>query len=683
MKKQLEDMNNSKISVVIPIYNAERYLDRCLSSVVSQSHDNLEIICVNDGSSDNSASIIESYVASDSRIRVITQENAGLSSARNRGLQIATGDYVGFVDSDDWIDRDTYRQAASRFASDEALDIICWGARVVAADGYVENVENSRKYHQINLVGKHEINRDTVLKVPVTAWNKLYKNQIIARHGLRFPDGLLYEDNVFFWQYIVRCRHLFYIDQYLYNYNRRPNSIMGLSNSRESTRLYDRLDGFRVILETLGGHAFFVSNPDLIEIVFFRSYTQEMINSALPEKVFEHALEIMHFIPLQSDKQRMEKKISHEFFSRVRQALESRSDSANAKRAIRVYPDRIATSLTELGEFQFLPNLGNLGDAIIALSEYQMFRNLGCPFNVMQESITDLSIDKSFNLVYGGGGLFVKYWNYEKVMKVFRDAPLDRVIILPSSFFECDDLLNVLDERFLVFCREEKSLNYCRSVNSRATFRLESDIAFSVDLAADERPPTERFAGLRDEDLSRLYYGNYQRLKRLVSLITWRLSDTVMVNDAGEKIAFFLRTDKESRIGDLTYDVIDLSSFAKTYCTDSGMVNCLAKIFTRAIDSVDIVITDRLHVGITAALLQKKVVLLDNVYGKVSGVFSHSMRNMENVRLLQKMDELDASITTAAGAEVEFHSGLSFADFVWDYFAYKDELAIVDGTVWE
>ena len=246
-----------KISVIVPVYNVEGYLSNCLDSIICQSYKHLEIICVNDGSTDNSPGILEEYARKDNRIIIITQKNAGLSAARNTGISAATGNYVGFVDSDDWIDQDTYQSAFEEFRKDDSIDIVCWGANVIAEDGYTVNVEPSRKYHKICLTGKHKIDRENVLKTQVTTWNKLYKSSIIKQNNLTFPDGLLYEDNVFFWKYIVNCKYGFYLNQYFYNYYKRRNSIMGVSNNKESVRLYDRFKGFQELYNFLKDDHFF------------------------------------------------------------------------------------------------------------------------------------------------------------------------------------------------------------------------------------------------------------------------------------------------------------------------------------------------------------------------------------------------------------------------------------------
>ena len=115
-----------KISVIIPVYKVEQYLPECLDSIINQTYKNLEIICIDDGSPDNSGKILDEYASKDNRIRVIHKENGGISSARNAGLDIATGDWISFVDSDDWLDINTYEKLLS--SADEAnTDIVMFG----------------------------------------------------------------------------------------------------------------------------------------------------------------------------------------------------------------------------------------------------------------------------------------------------------------------------------------------------------------------------------------------------------------------------------------------------------------------------------------------------------------------------------------------------------------------------
>ena len=125
------DKNNLKISVIIPIYNSEKWLRKCLDSVVLQTYENLEILCINDGSTDDSLAIMEEYAARDERIRVITQENKGLSGARNTGMAAMTGDYFTFIDSDDWLQLGAYQKFADIVRCEErTIDIFLFNGMI-------------------------------------------------------------------------------------------------------------------------------------------------------------------------------------------------------------------------------------------------------------------------------------------------------------------------------------------------------------------------------------------------------------------------------------------------------------------------------------------------------------------------------------------------------------------------
>ena len=119
------------ISVIVPVYNVEKYLSKCLESIINQTYQNLEIICVDDGSTDT-------------RIKIITRQNGGLSAARNTGLKNATGEFISFVDSDDWIDLETYEKAIGHFSDD--VDSVCYAAAIVCDDGVDDCYEEEREF---------------------------------------------------------------------------------------------------------------------------------------------------------------------------------------------------------------------------------------------------------------------------------------------------------------------------------------------------------------------------------------------------------------------------------------------------------------------------------------------------------------------------------------------------------
>ena len=208
------------ISVIVPIYNVEKYLRRCLDSICGQTYPHLEILCVNDGSTDGSAAILEEYAARDKRIRIFTQENAGLSVARNIGLHHATGEWITGVDSDDYLAPDTYEYALRARAEDD--DIIIFG---VSEERESEDIA-SRFLHD-NREYAQEPTRELLLHTDVVFWNKLWKRSIVEKYKVRFPEGLWYEDAYFWFALAPFARQIRNLTEKKYHYVLRNNSIMG------------------------------------------------------------------------------------------------------------------------------------------------------------------------------------------------------------------------------------------------------------------------------------------------------------------------------------------------------------------------------------------------------------------------------------------------------------------------
>ncbi len=186
------------VSVIIPVYNVEKYLPKCLDSVTGQTYTNLEIICVNDGSPDNSIKILETYAKKDSRVKIITQKNEGLSGARNTGLKAATGDYTVFLDSDDWLDLETIDAAVCTAEKIDA-DVVMWGyvrefketslpKKIFDGDRIFDSAQCRELHRRLaGLTGAELANPENTDAI-VTAWGKLYKTSIIKENQLEFVD---------------------------------------------------------------------------------------------------------------------------------------------------------------------------------------------------------------------------------------------------------------------------------------------------------------------------------------------------------------------------------------------------------------------------------------------------------------------------------------------------------------
>ena len=216
-----------EISVIIPIYNQEKYLSDCLDNIINQSFRDIEIICINDGSTDNSLEILEDYALKEERIRIITQENQGLAATRNRGIEIANGKYVYFIDSDDYLES-TALEKLHDLSEKLDPDFIMFklnnfdeGSGEPIIDDYYTMP------HLKERVGDNLFNYDDVsdfaLKLAVNVPGNFYNREFI--NDLRFPEGLLFEDNVFFTNALFKATKIDFYDEFLYHRRVRENSL--------------------------------------------------------------------------------------------------------------------------------------------------------------------------------------------------------------------------------------------------------------------------------------------------------------------------------------------------------------------------------------------------------------------------------------------------------------------------
>lgn len=209
------------ISLIVPVYNTSAYLRECLDSILNQTYESLEIICVNDGSTDDSLSILREYEARDGRVRVINQANAGLGAARNAALDAATGDWVAGVDSDDTLEPGVL--AAAVEVLDDDTDMLQFGVRLLMPDGSYRESREFRTYFP----GRHEMTSLIAAHTTSIFCNKLWKRSVIEHYGIRMPRGLFNEDETFTCQYLLHTRRIVFLDTIGYNYRQREESIMG------------------------------------------------------------------------------------------------------------------------------------------------------------------------------------------------------------------------------------------------------------------------------------------------------------------------------------------------------------------------------------------------------------------------------------------------------------------------
>lgn len=229
-------MDNPLISVIVPIYKVEPYLRRCLDSIVNQTYTNLEIILVDDGSPDSCPAICDEYAAKDNRIVVIHKENGGLSDARNAGLDICKGEYISFVDSDDWVDEEYVNSFVEITKKEEDYDIIAANHFVCTREKIVPSCfsRDQKISHKKNILTAY----CQLETIPICAWNKLYNTYFLKKNRLLFREKLLFEDQLYGLQCSTKANKVRLIPQVHYYYNVRQDSIMNSAKISMEKRIF-------------------------------------------------------------------------------------------------------------------------------------------------------------------------------------------------------------------------------------------------------------------------------------------------------------------------------------------------------------------------------------------------------------------------------------------------------------
>jgi len=229
-----------KVSVIVPVYNVEEYLVKCLDSLVKQTLKDIEIICINDGSTDNSLEILKAYSKNDSRIIIIDKENEGQGIARNLGISTASGEYIGFVDPDDWVDYDMYEKMYNQAESLSSDIVICdfikyedGSGKAWKHDFFWEAISN-HEYANMDVPTGVVLDREVIYKSllvsPCYTVNKIYKSEFLKENNIEFSPARCFEDCVFIIKSMILASNISYINEYFYKYRLRKNSTLHILN---------------------------------------------------------------------------------------------------------------------------------------------------------------------------------------------------------------------------------------------------------------------------------------------------------------------------------------------------------------------------------------------------------------------------------------------------------------------
>ena len=228
------------ISVIVPVYNVDKYLDRCVKSIVDQSYSNLEIILVDDGSTDSSSTLCDQWKNIDDRIVVVHKQNGGLSSARNAGIDIATGKYFIFIDSDDFVHHEMFNILLNAMLKNQSDMVFCdfqmfSDDKEISFDSIIDNIKYDN-FKSIDLINRWYDSKEVLYTV---SWNKIYRRELFD--SIRYPNGKLHEDEFTTYKLVLKSKNVTFVNEKLYFYYQRNSSITG----QLSEKRLDVLDAYK------------------------------------------------------------------------------------------------------------------------------------------------------------------------------------------------------------------------------------------------------------------------------------------------------------------------------------------------------------------------------------------------------------------------------------------------------
>ena len=243
------------VSVIVPVYNTKEYLPRCIDALVHQTLKDMEILFIDDGSTDGSLEVLREYEASYPQVRVIHKENGGQATARNLGIREAKGDYVGFADSDDYVDTTMFEKMYTRAVKENCDMVECFFY-------FIEETPAGRKeLPQRGRVREYADQHDMIRDPQVSPWNKLYRREVLLHPEVIFPEGLIYEDTAFYIKTIPYVRKSAYVDEKLVYYFLRGNSTMNANKSVKVGNIFPVLENILQFYQKYG---------------FYEEYRQEL-----------------------------------------------------------------------------------------------------------------------------------------------------------------------------------------------------------------------------------------------------------------------------------------------------------------------------------------------------------------------------------------------------------------------
>ena len=618
------------ISVIVPIYKVEKYLKKCVDSLLVQTYKNLEIILVDDGSPDNCSVICDQYALMDSRVKVIHQKNSGLSAARNTGIKIAKGEFIAFVDSDDYIAPNMYEEMFKLISRADAELAICnvqkvdEKGKILDSDWTVESRVYDKKEIFQKLNGLNAV-------YYITAWNKLYRRELFST--ILFPVGKIHEDEFIIHEIFDKCNRIVSTDSIYYFYLQRDGSIMSNRKSVKS------LDG----VEALYNRFYFYNEHE--ELCKYKINTARnmwniysriegiSISIEADRKRIKESKNMLKSVYREVDKNEFTwcdwgKYLFPNLFVKLRKVAR--------KFRIRMILHRLKTIINYIvcatsKECILLdtPEHGNLGDHAIVLAEQQVLQKLGVKYtevtaeelNKLEKWYSKLTPMNHYIVIHGGGFLGalwpVEEYRFRRILKAFKGH---RIIVFPQTitfdmnsnegiaFFHESKQVYTAHKNLTICVREKMSLEFMHKYMPEVNVILVPDIVTLLKYEKD----------------------SYDR----------------------NGILLCMRTDKEKALSDTDKSSI-LKIIQTCYPNENleymdTVVNAKIKSTERN-DEVDkkldefyksrLVVTDRLHGMIFAAITGTPCIAFGNSNGKVKAVYKW-IEELPYIYFVNNVDEM-------------------------------------------
>lgn len=559
------------ISVIMPVYNTNKeYLCEAIDSILNQTIDDFELIIIDDGSTiPEVKDTICSY--KDSRIKYFFKGNTGVADTLNYGLSKAKGKYIARMDSDDISLPERFKKQVTYLERHPEISLV---------GSWIEFFPETKFWKPMEKPCILDFFNSNQLAHPTVMWRK----EDFDKNRLKYDPSFVAEDYEM-WSRVVTILKIHIIQEVLLKYRITNEQI---TSSKKS--LLE--DSNKKIQKKIA--LYLSSNPQIQQELFTLlkkinkkpSFFCKLLNLAYRifaksrNTFYETYFSIWKFIVSKKTK---------------RQKLNLSS--------LQIDDEPILNELRHLEDFSYMPNSGNMGDALIASATLNWFDKNKLKYH----RTTKDELPKNF--VYGGGGAWLEPWIDGLNPVINKMTKAQKIIILPSSFNNVPELIDILDERFVIFCREQKSYDYLISQNTKAKIILDHDMAFRMDKDFKPQPiPTSR------------------NLKALAKKLK------VSASTLPQEVKLF-RTDYESLDNKKTdFDLSDALGLFSPYETKETL-DFAATSMLSFVSNFKTIQTDRLHVAISGALMNKKVMLFDNAYGKCSGVYKQTLHHFNNVKI--------------------------------------------------